>query len=63
MLKSVDCLISVGGGKEAIKLTHKSFSYDEWTFFFPVCRYHLVCNPVTLIIMKLFTRFRLIGFL
>lgn len=33
MLKSVDCLISVGGGKEAIKLTHKSFSYDEWTFF------------------------------
>jgi len=47
---------------EAIKLTHKSFTYNEWTFFH-VCHYHLVCNPVTLIIMKLFTRFRLIGFL
>lgn len=62
MLKQIDCLISERGGKETVKSTHKSFIYDGWTFF-PVCHYHLVCNPVTLIIVKLFTRFRLIGFL
>lgn len=33
MLKQIDCLISEWGGKETIKLTHKSFIYDEWAFF------------------------------